>query len=170
MAAAKASRKATGRKTAGRRPAASRPLVAVLNGPNLNLLGTREPEVYGTTTLRDIEKMVRGSADDLGLRIEFRQSNHEGELVDLIQGARRNAAGIIVNAGAYTHTSVAILDALLAADLPVVEVHLSNLFKREEFRHYSYITPAAHGLICGFGATGYLLALEAMQSILTSKA
>jgi 3-dehydroquinate dehydratase-2 len=136
--------------------------IFVLNGPNLNLLGTREPEVYGSTTLAEIEGMVRDKAQTLGLAIDFRQSNHEGVLVDWVQEARTAASGVIVNAGAYSHTSVALLDALTALDRPIVEVHLSNLFKREPFRHHSYVSAVAVGLICGFGAQGYLLALDAM--------
>ena len=142
-------------------------MILVLNGPNLNLLGTREPEIYGTTTLDDIRQLMNKHAGNHGWQLDFRQSNHEGELVDWIQWARGHADAIIINAGAYTHTSVAILDALRAADKPVVEVHLSNLFQRETFRHHSYITPVALGLICGFGARGYVLALDALADILT---
>lgn len=145
-------------------PNASAKPVYVLNGPNLNLLGTREPEIYGRTTLADIEKMVATKAKSLGLDIKFLQSNHEGELVSWVQEARNGASGLIVNAGAYTHTSVALLDALTAVEIPIVEVHLSNIFKRESFRHHSYISPVARGLICGFGATGYVLALEALHA------
>ena len=134
--------------------------IYILNGPNLNLLGTREPEIYGTTTLADIEAMCQKHAEKHGLLVSFHQSNDEGALVELIQEARNSGAGVIINAGAYTHTSVAILDAILALEIPVVEVHLSNLFKREEFRHHSFITPAALGLICGFGAQGYLMAID----------
>jgi 3-dehydroquinate dehydratase-2 len=140
--------------------------ILVLNGPNLNLLGTREPEIYGRTSLDDIKVMTAARAKTHGLEIDFRQSNREGELVDWIQEGRTGAAGIIINAGAYTHTSVAILDALLACTIPVVEVHLSNLFKREEFRHHSYVTKASVGLICGFGAQGYELAVDAMAQTL----
>ena len=140
--------------------------VLVLNGPNLNLLGTREPHIYGSDTLDDVEELTRARASEYGLAVDFRQSNSESQLVDWIQEAKNAAAGIIINAGAYTHTSVAILDALIAVDLPIIEVHLSNLFKREEFRHQSYITPQAAGLITGFGAHGYVLAVEAMASIL----
>lgn len=140
--------------------------VLILNGPNLNLLGTREPHIYGSDTLDDIEKLARARADEVGLKIDFRQSNSESQLVDWIQEAKGDAAGIIINAGALTHTSVAILDALIAVELPVVEVHLSNLFKREEFRHHSYISPHAIGLITGFGALGYPLAIEAMATAL----
>lgn len=143
--------------------------IVVLNGPNLNLLGTREPHIYGSETLADIERAAAAHGKALGLVTEFHQSNDEGALVTLIQGARGRAQGLIVNAGAYTHTSVALLDAVLAAGLPMVEVHLSNPFKRETFRHKSYLTPAALGLICGFGAKGYLLALDALAHHLTSK-
>jgi 3-dehydroquinate dehydratase-2 len=140
--------------------------IFVLNGPNLNLLGVREPSIYGAETLADVERRTRACAQSLGLAVEFRQSNREGELVDWIQEARGAASGIIINAGAYTHTSVAILDALNAAEKPVVELHLSNVFRREGFRHHSYVSPAAHGLICGFGGKGYELAVEAMADIL----
>lgn len=142
-------------------------LILVLNGPNLNLLGAREPEIYGTTTLDDIHQLMNKSALALGWQLDFRQSNQEGELVDWIQWGRDNADAIIINAGGYTHTSVAILDALRAAEKPVVEVHLSNLFQRETFRHHSYITPVALGLICGFGARGYVLALDALRDIVS---
>jgi 3-dehydroquinate dehydratase, type II len=140
----------------------SLPVVYVLNGPNLNMLGLREPTIYGKETLADVEKLCRAAGSRLGLAIDFRQSNHEGELVDWIQEARSKAAGIVINAGAYTHTSVAMLDALNAAEKPVVEVHLSNIFRRESFRHHSYISLAAKGVICGFGPKGYVLALEAL--------
>lgn len=143
--------------------------IVVLNGPNLNLLGTREPHIYGTQTLADIEKAASAHAKTLGLVTEFHQSNDEGALVTLIQGARGRAQGLIINAGALTHTSVALLDAVLGINLPMVEVHLSNLFKREAFRHHSYLTPAALGLICGFGAQGYLLALDALAHHLKAK-
>jgi len=136
--------------------------VFILNGPNLNFLGTREPEIYGHETLDDIATAVTGRASALGLTVDFRQSNHEGELVDWVHEGREAACGFIVNLGAYTHTSVALLDALKAADLPVVEVHLSNLFAREQFRHHSYITAIAIGLISGFGGLGYSLAIEAL--------
>lgn len=141
--------------------------VLVLNGPNLNLLGTREPEIYGSTTLDDIRQIAEKRAEELGLEVDFRQSNTEGEIVDWIQSARTTAAAIVINAGAYTHTSIAILDALLACGLPVVEVHLSNIYRREEFRHHSYISKAATGVICGFGAQGYSLALEAAHGLLS---
>ena len=141
------------------------PIILVVNGPNLNMLGSRQPEVYGRDTLADIETAVRGHAAALGFDIEFRQSNHEGELVTWIQGARGRCAGIVINAGAYTHTSVAILDALLAAEVPAVEVHLSNLHQREEFRRHSYIAKAAKGMICGLGSHGYLLAIDALARL-----
>ena len=143
--------------------------ILVLNGPNLNLLGTREPEIYGTATLADIEAQCRKRAKALGLSAECRQSNTEGELVGWIQEARGNAAGIVLNPGAYTHTSVAILDALLAVGLPVIEVHLSNTHKREDFRKQSYVSRAADGVICGFGVHGYLLALDAMAALLADR-
>jgi 3-dehydroquinate dehydratase II len=141
--------------------------VLILNGPNLNMLGTREPEVYGKLTLADIETLCQARAAELGLNIDFRQSNSEGELVDWIQTAGADHAAIIINAGAYTHTSIALLDALRAAGLPVVEVHLSNIFQREEYRHNSYISEAANGVICGFGSKGYELALEAAKTLIT---
>lgn len=143
--------------------------IVVLNGPNLNLLGQREPEIYGRVSLEDIKAATLARAKSHGLETDFRQSNDEGELVTAIQGARNTAAGIIINAAAYTHTSVAILDALLASDLPVIEVHLSNIYKREEFRHHSYVSRAATGVICGFGAHGYELAVDAMANILVSR-
>jgi 3-dehydroquinate dehydratase-2 len=139
--------------------------VLVLNGPNLNMLGTREPEIYGPTTLAEIEERCRERAEVLGLELTFRQSNHEGELVTWIQEARSDGVGIIINAGAYTHTSVALQDALSLCDAPIIEVHLSNIFTREKFRHHSYISPLAKGMICGFGAQGYLLALDAMAEL-----
>jgi 3-dehydroquinate dehydratase II len=144
------------------------PTVFVLNGPNLNLLGVRDPAVYGLDTLADIEARCLARATDLDLQIDFRQSNHEGQLVDWIQEARESADGIVVNAGALTHTSVAILDALLASDLPIVEVHLSNIFRRERFRHHSYVSLAANGVICGLGAQGYELALDAVATLIDS--
>lgn len=145
---------------------AAKSKILVLNGPNLNLLGTREPDIYGTETLADIEQQARARAGTLGLELDFRQSNTEGELVDWIQEARGAVAGIVINAGAYTHTSVAILDALQASDLPVVEVHLSNIFARETFRHHSYVSQIAAGLVCGFGGLGYSLALEAIARLI----
>jgi 3-dehydroquinate dehydratase-2 len=140
--------------------------VLVLNGPNLNLLGTREPEIYGSETLASIEDASRKRAKSLGLAVEFRQSNTEGDLVDWIQEAAGSYAALIVNAGAYTHTSVALLDALLAVDIPIIEVHLSNISQREEFRHHSYVSKAADGMICGLGGFGYELALESLARTL----
>jgi 3-dehydroquinate dehydratase-2 len=144
----------------------SAPKILVVNGPNLNLLGEREPAVYGRTTLADIEKSCRKRAKTLGLAVDFRQSNHEGELVTWIQEARAGHAAIVINAGAYSHTSVAILDALQAFDKPIIEVHLSNIFRREGFRHHSHVSAVARGVICGLGATGYLLALDALAELL----
>ena len=143
--------------------------VYVLNGPNLNMLGRREPELYGRETLADLEKRVRTRGATLGVGIEFRQSNHEGELVTWIQEARELASGIILNAAGYTHSSIAILDALQAAELPVIEVHLSNIFRRESYRQHSYVSLAASGVICGLGAKGYELALEAMAELVVKK-
>jgi len=142
------------------------PTVFILNGPNLNLLGVREPAVYGHDTLGDIEERCAARAALLNLQIDFRQTNHEGQLVDWIQEARESAEGIVLNAGALTHTSVAVLDALSAADLPVIEVHLSNIFRRESFRHCSYVSLAANGVICGLGPQGYELALEAIAAMI----
>lgn len=139
------------------------PKVLVLNGPNLNLLGLREPEIYGRVTLAEIEQGCVEDGERLGLAVTCHQSNHEGELVTWIQGAQGGGAdGIIINPGAYSHTSVAILDALLAVDLPTIEVHLSNIHKREAFRQQSYVSKAATGVICGLGVQGYLLALLAL--------
>jgi len=143
--------------------------VAVLNGPNLNLLGSREPEVYGYDTLTDIERMVRAEASALGCSISWSQSNHEGALVDAIQVLRGHADGLILNAGAYTHTSLAMRDALLAVRVPFVEVHLSNLFAREERRRHSLFADLALGMITGFGAHGYLLALQALHRHLDAR-
>ncbi len=144
--------------------------VFVLNGPNLNLLGLREPGVYGSATLADIETSVRKAGDALGLGIEFRQTNHEGVLVDWIHEARERALGIVINPGAYTHTSVALHDAIKAVGLPVIEVHISNIFAREAFRHHSYVSPVAAGVLCGFGPHGYVLGLEALARIVAPKA
>ena len=143
--------------------------IFVLNGANLNLLGVREPSIYGADTLDDVKRRAEARADALGLSVDFRQTNMEGELVTWIQEAREKASGIILNAGAYTHTSIAILDALNAAEKPAIELHLSNVFRRESFRHHSYVAPAAVGVICGFGAKGYELAVEAMADLLTKK-
>jgi 3-dehydroquinate dehydratase II len=138
--------------------------VTVLNGPNLNLLGTREPGVYGHLTLADVEALVRAEAAALGAEITWRQSNHEGVLVDAVQALPGTADGLILNAGAYTHTSLALRDALLAVRVPFVEVHLSNVFARERARHRSRFADLALGVIAGFGPTGYLLALRALHS------
>jgi 3-dehydroquinate dehydratase II len=148
--------------------------VLVLNGPNLNMLGQREPDIYGRTTLDDIRRAVDARAAQLKLTVDFRQTNDEGELVTWIQSARTSntsggAQAIILNAAAYTHTSVAVLDALLACGVPIVEVHLSNIYKREEFRHHSYVSRAATGIICGFGAQGYELALDAVARLLADQ-
>jgi 3-dehydroquinate dehydratase-2 len=148
---------------------AGSPTILVLNGPNLNLLGLREPEIYGRETLSDIEDACLERAAELGLQLDFRQSNHEGQLVDWIHEARQTADGIILNAGAYSHTSIALLDALAAAELPVVEVHLSNIYRREPFRHHSYVSRVARGVICGFGGHGYELALTAMARLLRNE-
>ena len=145
-------------------------MILVLNGPNLNMLGTREPEIYGSQTLADIEALCVTKAESLGLAVDFRQSNSEAEMVEWAQQSPGSAAGLIVNAGALTHTSVALLDALLACGLPVVEVHLSNIHRREEFRQRSYVSQAAQGMICGFGGHGYELALEAMARLLNNAA
>lgn len=141
-------------------------LILVLNGPNLNLLGTRETDIYGTHSLADIEASVRQRATATDLEVEFHQSNSEAQLVDWVQSARDRAVGLIINAGAYTHTSVALLDALRAIDIPIVEVHLSNIFRREEFRHHSYVSQAATGMITGFGPQGYDMAVDALTSLI----
>lgn len=139
--------------------------IFVLNGPNLNMLGKREPSIYGTQTLDDIAADCRKAGAELGLTIDFRQSNHEGDLVSWVQEASEAAGGIVLNAGAYTHTSIAIHDAIrAAAPVPVVEVHLSNIHAREPFRHVSKIAPHAVGMICGFGPLGYRLALQALAA------
>lgn len=143
--------------------------VLILNGPNLNLLGTRQPEIYGHETLADIEERCRSHAATIGLAVDFRQSNMEGDLVTWIQEAKGKHDGLILNAAAYTHTSVAILDALSAVGLPTVEVHLSNIHQREAFRHHSYVSRAAVGMICGFGSHGYVLALDALCRLLEGK-
>jgi 3-dehydroquinate dehydratase-2 len=141
--------------------------VYVLNGPNLNLLGTREPQTYGRATLADVETLCREAASRHQLGLEFRQSNHEGEIVDAIHEAHAKAgAGIIINAGAYTHTSIAIRDAIAAVTLPVIEVHISNVFARESFRHVSHIAPVAKASLCGFGIAGYALAIDGLAALI----
>jgi 3-dehydroquinate dehydratase-2 len=142
--------------------------IYVLNGPNLNMLGLREPAIYGTDSLDDVRRKAEARAKALSLTIDFRQSNIEGELVTWVQEARDKAQGIIINAGAYSHSSIALLDALQAAELPASEVHLSNIFRREPYRQHSYISLGAKGVICGLGAKGYELALEAMADLLTA--
>jgi 3-dehydroquinate dehydratase II len=146
----------------------------ILNCPNLNLLGQREPEVYGTSTLADVEALCRTEGDRLGVDIEFRQSNHEGELIDWIHDAGpRHASGelsgVVLNPGAFTHTSIALYDAIKAAAAPVIEVHISNVYAREDFRQHSYISPAAAGIIIGFGVHGYVLAIEGMHKLSQSR-
>lgn len=143
-------------------------LVTLLNGPNLNLLGLRQPEIYGHETLDDVAAKTADLAEELGLRLRALQSNHEGQLVDWIHEARTTSAGIIINPGAYSHTSVAILDALNAYDGPVLEVHISNIHKREAFRHHSFVSGRAEGVIAGFGTEGYLLALRRMATLLNA--
>jgi 3-dehydroquinate dehydratase-2 len=138
--------------------------IFILNGPNLNMLGLRQPEIYGHQTLADVEASCKSYAESLGLEVDFRQSNIEGELVTWIQEARAAADGMIINAAAYTHTSVAIQDALMLLSVPVIEVHLSNIHKREAFRHHSYVAAAAQGMIAGFGSRGYLMALDALAA------
>lgn len=138
------------------------PSLLVLNGPNLNLLGTRQPEIYGTTSLADIDKLCYEHGKARDVKIACLQSNHEGALIDAIHEARGVYDGIVLNAGAYTHTSVALMDAIMSAQIPTVEVHLSNIHSREEFRHRSYISKAAIGQICGFGAAGYTLSIDAL--------
>jgi 3-dehydroquinate dehydratase-2 len=142
--------------------------VYVLNGPNLNLLGSRETAVYGSTTLADIEKLCGEAAKRHGHSVSFRQSNHEGELVDWLHEAKDKAAGVVINPGAYTHTSVALHDAVRGIGIPVIEVHLSNIFAREEFRHHSYVSPVARGVICGFGPKGYELAIDGLANALSA--
>ena len=144
----------------------ARPLVAVLNGPNINMLGLRQPHIYGRATLDDVEMLCAEAAEAAGLAIDFRQTNGEGELITWVQECRGRAAGIVINPAGYTTTSVALLDALLATELPVIEVHISNIYRREAFRHQSYVSQAAVGVICGLGARGYAMALQAMADIL----
>lgn len=148
----------------------SLPQIAVLNGPNLNLLGLRQPEVYGSGTLDDVETLCAETAEAVGLAIDFRQTNGEGELITWVQECRGRAAGIVINPAGYTHTSVALMDALLAVEVPIIEVHVSNIHRRDEFRHHSYVSRAATGVICGLGVRGYALALSAMAELLMERA
>ncbi len=141
--------------------------IYIVNGPNLNLLGQREPEIYGHQTLGDIQAECEAQAQALGLKLVFEQSNDEGRLVDLVQQAGAQGDGLIINAGAYTHTSIALMDALKALKCPIIEVHLSNIFARESFRHHSYISPTAAGVLCGFGSRGYIMALDALHAMIT---
>ncbi|CAM2155267.1 MULTISPECIES: type II 3-dehydroquinate dehydratase [Paraburkholderia] len=145
------------------------PSVLVLNGPNLNLLGTREPAIYGAETLDDVARMCHDAAARLHLEVDFRQSNAEHQLIDWLHEARTRVDGIVINPAAYTHTSVAIADALSAIAKPVIEVHISNVHKREAFRHHSFVSPIAEAIIVGCGTQGYVLALERMQTLLTTK-
>ena len=141
------------------------PLIAVLNGPNMNMLGLRQPKIYGRDTLDDVEQLCAEAAEQLGLAIDFRQTNGEGELVSWVQEARSLAQGIVINPAGYTTTSIALMDALLASELPVIEVHVTNIHRREEFRQHSYVSKAAVGVICGLGIQGYALALTAMAGL-----
>ena len=146
------------------------PLIAVLNGPNMNMLGLREPERYGSATLDDVEQLCAETAEELGLAIDFRQTNSEGEIVSWVQECHGRAAGIVINPAGYTNTSIALMDALLAVGLPVIEVHVTNIHRREEFRHRSFVSLAAVGVICGLGVRGYALALEAMADLVRERA
>lgn len=145
------------------------PSVLVLNGPNLNLLGQRQPDVYGHATLADVEASCTAHAAELGLEVKFVQSNHEGVLIDAVHAAKGAHGGLVINAGAYTHTSIALMDAVASVELPMVEVHLSNIHAREPFRHVSYLSKVAIGQICGFGPLGYLMALDALAARLSAK-
>jgi len=156
-------------RTDERRAVTKQETVLILNGPNLNMLGTREPEIYGATSLADIELACRAHAATLRLEIDFRQSNSESELIEWVHEGEAVSCGLIVNAGAYTHTSIAILDALRMVSHPVIEVHLTNIFRREPFRRHSYVSEAATGVISGFGAKGYLLALDALSEELATE-
>ena len=146
------------------------PLVVVLNGPNMNMLGLRQPELYGRATLDDVEALCAETGEQLGLAIDFRQTNFEGELISWVQECRGKAAGIVINPAGYTNTSIALMDALLAVELPVIEVHITNMHRREEFRHHSYVSRAATGVICGLGVGGYAWALTAMADLLEEAA
>ena len=145
------------------------PLIAVLNGPNINMLGTREPEKYGSTTIDELEQICADAAEELGLAIDFRQTNSEGELVTWVQECRGRCAGIIMNPAGYTTNSIATMDALLAVGLPTIEVHITNIHRREEFRHHSFISKAATGVIAGLGVEGYVLALRAMAGLVDAE-
>ena len=150
--------------------ASAPPLIAVLNGPNLNMLGLRQPEIYGALTLDDVEALCAEAAERRGRAIDVRQTNGEGELISWVQECRGRASGIVINPGGYAHTSVALMDALLATDLPVIEVHVTNIHRREEFRQHSFVSKAAVGVICGLGIGGYALALTAMAELLEESA
>jgi len=143
--------------------------ILVINGPNLNLLGTREKEKYGNTTLEDIQKKCEAHSKKIGLQVDFKQSNVEGEIVNFIQNTKEKHQGIIINAGGYTHTSVAILDALLSVKKPTIELHITNIYKREDFRHKSLISKAADGMICGLGVDGYIMALNGIKKIINNE-
>ena len=143
--------------------------ILVINGPNLNLLGTREKEKYGSTSLEDIQKKCESHSKKIGLNMDFKQSNVEGEIVNFIQNTKDNYQGIIINAGGYTHTSVAILDALLAVKKPTIELHITNIYKREDFRHKSLISKAVNGIICGLGIDGYIMALDGIKKIISNE-
>ena len=147
---------------------AARPTILVVNGPNLNLLGTREPDIYGHETLADVERLVRARADELGYDVDFFQSNHEGEIIDRIQANRGIASGLVINPGAFTHTSVAIRDAILGVSLPVVEVHVTNVHAREAFRHHSYISDIAIAVLAGAGVAGWVYGVEILDRKLSS--
>ena len=151
-------------------PPSSLPLIAVLNGPNMNMLGLRQPHLYGSATLDDVEALCAETAEQLGLAIDFRQTNGEGELITWVQQCRGRAAGIVINPAGYTTTSIALMDALLATELPTIEVHITNIHRREEFRHHSFVSKAAVGVICGLGVGGYALALTAMADLLEQRA
>ena len=146
------------------------PLIAVLNGPNLNMLGLRQPHLYGHATLDDVEQLCADTAERLGLAIDFRQTNGEGELISWVQECRGKAAGIVINPAGYTTTSIGLMDALLAAEVPVIEVHVTNIHRREEFRQHSYVSKVAEGVVAGFGIKGYAMALEAMADIVLGAA
>lgn len=150
-------------------PSDTRPPIVVLNGPNINMLGLRQPEIYGKATIGDVERLCIDTANRLGWAIEFRQTNSEGELVTWVQQCRGHASGIVINPAGYTTTSIALLDALLASEVPTIEVHITNIHRREEFRQHSFVSKAAVGVICGLGIRGYALALEAMAEILEDR-